>query len=115
MTARLADAVRGELPPAFEVRLRRKNEERFPALIQPRRLMRDGELGGWVALIQDLSDQREFEERLRVSEIRYRELANAMPQIVWTARADGTVDSFNDRWYEYTGLHRGDIESARSQ
>ena len=27
-----------------------------------------------------------------------------MPQIVWTAGADGTVDYFNSRWYEYTGM-----------
>jgi PAS domain S-box-containing protein len=27
-----------------------------------------------------------------------------MPQIVWTARADGHHDSFNRRWSEYTGM-----------
>jgi PAS domain S-box-containing protein len=26
-----------------------------------------------------------------------------MPQIVWTARADGHVDYYNSRWYEFTG------------
>ncbi len=27
-----------------------------------------------------------------------------MPHIVWTATAEGQVDYFNGRWYEYTGL-----------
>jgi PAS domain S-box-containing protein len=27
-----------------------------------------------------------------------------MPHIVWTAEPDGTVDYFNGRWYEYTGM-----------
>jgi PAS domain S-box-containing protein len=40
----------------------------------------------------------------RQSEARLRELADAMPQIVWAARPDGTIDYFNRRWYEFTGL-----------
>lgn len=38
------------------------------------------------------------------SERRYRTLAEAMPHIVWTAAADGTVIYFNHRWFEYTGI-----------
>ena len=32
-----------------------------------------------------------------------------MPQIVWTARPDGCIDYYNRRWYEFTGLRRGDV------
>jgi PAS domain S-box-containing protein len=38
------------------------------------------------------------------SEERYRFLAESIPQIVWTARPDGSVDYFNERWSSYTGL-----------
>ncbi len=31
-------------------------------------------------------------------------LANAMPQIVWTANPDGWLDYYNDRWVAYTGM-----------
>jgi len=31
-------------------------------------------------------------------------MANLIPQLLWTARPNGTVDFFNDRWYSYTGL-----------
>jgi PAS domain S-box-containing protein len=41
------------------------------------------------------------------SEARFRELADAMPQVVWTARPDGYVDYFNRRWYELTGAQPG--------
>lgn len=37
---------------------------------------------------------------------RMEELANAMPQMVFTARPDGYADYYNDRWYAYTGLPR---------
>jgi PAS domain S-box-containing protein len=34
----------------------------------------------------------------------FRTIAEAMPQLVWAAKADGTIDYFNRRWIEYTGL-----------
>lgn len=34
----------------------------------------------------------------------YRLIAETIPHIVWTARADGSLDFFNRRCYEYTGL-----------
>src|SRR5437899_1382072 len=44
----------------------------------------------------------------RASEARYRQLADAMPQIVWTADAAGKTLYFNRRWSEYTGLDPAD-------
>jgi PAS domain S-box-containing protein len=38
------------------------------------------------------------------AEARFQQLADAMPQIVWTARADGQIDYLNRRWTEFTGL-----------
>jgi PAS domain S-box-containing protein len=46
----------------------------------------------------------EAETNLRESERRFRQMADAMPQITWTARADGNLDYFNQRTYEYTGM-----------
>jgi len=40
----------------------------------------------------------------RDAEDRFRMLAEAIPQIVWTALPEGTVDYCNQRWYELTGL-----------
>ena len=35
---------------------------------------------------------------------RYRNLADAMPQIVFTANPEGEITYFNQRWWDYTGL-----------
>lgn len=43
---------------------------------------------------------------LRRSEADFRQLADSMPQIVWTAKPSGEIDYFNERWYEFTGLSR---------
>ncbi len=45
--------------------------------------------------------EREISERKRIEE-----LANAMPQMVWTASPAGYRDYFNERWYEFTGSPR---------
>jgi PAS domain S-box-containing protein len=51
----------------------------------------------------DITDRKLAELRLRESETLFRQLADAMPQIVWTAKKDGTIDYYNRRWYDYTG------------
>ena len=52
----------------------------------------------------DVTAARLSQETLARREHELRQLADAMPQIVWTARADGSVEHFNRRWYQYTGL-----------
>ncbi|MEG3988942.1 PAS domain S-box protein [Microcoleus sp. S28C3] len=72
----------------------------------------------WIGVISDISDRKQAEEQRNLalarekaarreaeaSELLYRVLAEAIPQIVWTARPDGWVDYYNQRWFEYTGL-----------
>ena len=50
---------------------------------------------------QDVTEQEVADHSLRASEARFRQLADAMPQIVWTARPDGMLDYVNQRWYEF--------------
>lgn len=59
-----------------------------------------------LCVLNDTLEQRVMErtEALRESEARFRELADSMPQMVWTARGDGYIDYYNARWYEFTGF-----------
>ena len=56
--------------------------------------------------ISQFCERRRTEAALRASEEQFRQLADAMPQIVWTARPDGTIDYFNERWYQFTECSR---------
>lgn len=49
-------------------------------------------------------ERRQAAEALRASEERFRQLADAMPQLVWTAEPDGRVDYYNRRYREYQGI-----------
>ncbi len=60
-------------------------------------------------IVLDVTESRQAADALRDSEARFRHLADAMPQIVFSAEADGHVDYFNRRWYEYTGLPVGSV------
>lgn len=44
--------------------------------------------------------------RLQQAEAQYRELADSMPNIVWTTDPDGSTDYLNERWYEFSGFDR---------
>jgi PAS domain S-box-containing protein len=57
-----------------------------------------------VGAVQDITDRKRAEEALRSSEARFRQLADSMPQLVWTAGPDGRVDYYNQRYKEYDGL-----------
>jgi PAS domain S-box-containing protein len=67
----------------------------------------DGNLLGFSELTRDITERRKFEQRLLESERSLRLLADAMPQMVWTARPDGQLDYYNQRWYEFKGSLRG--------
>jgi PAS domain S-box-containing protein len=53
-----------------------------------------------------LLSERELAAAERESEVRYRSLADAIPQILWTTDADGRAQFYNERWFEYTGMTR---------
>ncbi len=62
-----------------------------------------GEVRHIVGVAEDITDRKRFEDALRESQRRYAALAEAVPQLVWTAGPDGSVEYFNQRWYGYTG------------
>ncbi|MFN6998819.1 MAG: PAS domain S-box protein [Elioraea tepidiphila] len=101
----LQAAVRDRLPARGETRVRRPSGEvaflRFAAAPLPAPSL--GQEATVVA-ITDLSEERRAAEALRESELRFRTLAEAVPQIVWSASADGQVDYVNPRFAEFTGM-----------
>ena len=53
------------------------------------------------------TDLAETARALSESETRFRVLADAMPQMVWSTQPDGFHDYYNARWYEFTGVPVG--------
>ncbi len=57
-----------------------------------------------IGAMLDVSDRKRVEESLRDSVARFVAVAQALPQMVWTANPDGFVDFLNERWSQFTGL-----------
>jgi PAS domain S-box-containing protein len=55
-------------------------------------------------LQREIAERKRMEEKLLQSEARSHELADAMPQIVWTAGSNGRLEYVNKKWFEYCGL-----------
>lgn len=66
----------------------------------------NGDISGAVLAQIDLTEQVSTEAALRESEAKFRTIANAMPQMVWSTRPDGFHDYYNDQWYQFTGVER---------
>ena len=63
----------------------------------------NGQPDSVLYLSLDITDRKQMEGRIRESEAQLRTLADAVPQLVWMAEADGYIFWYNQRWYEYTG------------
>ena len=63
-----------------------------------------GAADGYVATLRDVSGRKSAEDALRLSEARYRALADALPQLVWIASTEtGEATYVNQRFEDYYG------------
>ncbi|HJT16246.1 MAG TPA: PAS domain S-box protein, partial [Thermoanaerobaculia bacterium] len=107
------DAMRrgATLPRRAEVTFMRRSGERFPAVVETSPLVDEkGATIGWLAVVTDVTEQQRIAAAVAESDRRYRDLADSMPQIVWSARADGTAEYLNARWYEFSGFPEGAVD-----
>lgn len=75
--------------------------------------------------LRELNEQLEQRVRERTEALEYslrevterersrRFLADAVPQLIWTSRADGTSESVNRRYTEFTGIKPDETDEAR--
>lgn len=98
-----------------EIALLRADGSLYPVLLTLSALAPHSR-GAVGLLVTDLTKQKPQEElnqaidKLRESESQFRQLADSIPQLVWTADAEGYIDWFNRRWYDYTATTLGEME-----
>ena len=69
--------------------------------------LKDGinnEVTGIIAVAVDVSEQVNARKKIEESQRDFQLMANALPQLVWVANADGNVYYYNDRIVELSGV-----------
>src|SRR3954452_22993300 len=69
----------------------------------------EGSLRFIEGLNLDITRRHRTEEALRESEQRWRNLTEALPQLVWSATPDGACDYFSKQWTQHTGVPESDL------
>jgi len=70
----------------------------------------NGEVEAIAGTTRDVTERKLAEQKIRDSEERLRFMAESMPQKIFTARPDGEMDYFNQRWMEFTGRPFEDLQ-----
>jgi PAS domain S-box-containing protein len=91
-----------------QVEARRSAEEQLRDLnaeLELRVAERSAELQETNRLLrEEIAERIRTEDALRASEARFRQLADSMPQLVWSADPDGRVNYYNERRRELDGI-----------
>lgn len=66
----------------------------------------DGKMFAVLSLAMDVTERERSAEALHESESRFRQLADAMPQLVWIADSAGSVMYYNSRIRHFSGIVR---------
>jgi len=66
----------------------------------------DGHISGIAVIATDVTEQVMGRKIAEENERQFRQIADSMPQIVWTAQPDGFIDYYNRQWYNFTGLRK---------
>jgi PAS domain S-box-containing protein len=70
---------------------------------------KDATIVGTFGVSRDITEGKLAEVRLRESEQRWRNLTEALPQLVWSALPDGACDYFSTQWTEHTGAAEAEL------
>ncbi|HEX4274676.1 MAG TPA: PAS domain S-box protein [Bryobacteraceae bacterium] len=91
----------------FEHQHLRRDGTQFPSLVDVTTFL-DGRAEFLAGYCSDITERKRFEDTIRESEERFRTLASALPQLVWSTDAEGNVEYVNQRWVAYGGWRSGD-------
>ncbi len=84
--------------------------EKFLNLVYEPVLNNEGKPDGLATFAFDVTEQVTARRAVESSEARFRQLANAIPQLAWIANPDGWITWYNQRWFDYTGTNLKEMQ-----
>ncbi|WP_162130552.1 PAS domain S-box protein [Schlesneria paludicola] len=65
-----------------------------------------------IANYRDMTDRKAAERTIRESEQRWRSLTQMLPQLIWTAKPDGTTDYYSPQFLSFSGKTTAELVNA---
>jgi PAS domain S-box-containing protein len=63
----------------------------------------------WYGVNTDIEDPERAEQELRAGDLNLRQMAETIPEMLWSATPDGAIDYCNTRFLTYTGFSADDV------
>jgi len=98
------------MPVVFPQQSDGEAEQRFVDFIFQPISTSEGIISGVFIEGNDVTEQVRADDQLRETVLKYRTIADAIPQIVWSTQPDGLLDYCNQQWHDYTGVLPGAID-----
>ncbi len=106
-------AVRGgKHIPLMELAVTDKKGRKLFIEASTRIVKKDGKIAGFLTLIRDVTERKLAEESLRKSENRFRELTDALPEIVFEMDREGNITFANKIAFKVFGYTQSDINKG---
>jgi PAS domain S-box-containing protein len=93
----------------IEITALRQDGAEFPVELSVTPL-KSGDRWTFSGFVRDISERKRAEEKLRESELHWRQMTETIPEMLWSATPDGSVDYCNARVLDYTGLTQTEIK-----
>jgi PAS domain S-box-containing protein len=71
-----------------------------------------GNIDRWCVLLTDIDSQKRAEEALRERELNLRQITETIPEMLWSASPEGSVDYCNGRLLEFTGFTPAGVQGT---
>ncbi|XZF14626.1 PAS domain S-box protein [Chitinophagaceae bacterium MMS25-I14] len=73
----------------------------------------DGKVAGIMVTVSDVTEKVDARQKITASELKFRLLADSVPQYIWTTDARGNITYFNQALYDFTGLTYEEVKNDK--
>ena len=70
----------------------------------------NGNITKWYSVSSDIEDRKRAEHAAAASERNLKLIIDTMPAVAWSARADGSIEFFNQNYLDYVGLSLAQVQ-----
>ena len=112
MLSHVKEMLQGREPSLFEIQGVGKDGAVIPFELRAVPVLKDGAVVAVQAILRNISERKQAEEKLRLSEERFRSLVENAPYGLTIVKSDHGIEYVNPRFTEIFGYRLGDIQSV---